>query len=77
MRQAETHAHENGGCNIMLCLAHQVNERRRAIKEGHVERSSLTLESTHLFSSTCVGDCWYAIYERIACPHPPGELRFS
>ena len=62
MRQAETHAHQNSGFNIMLCLAHQVNERIRAIKEGHAERSSLTWESTHLFLSTCVQDCWYAIY---------------
>ncbi len=33
-REAETHAHQNSGFNIMLCLAHQVNERIRAIQEG-------------------------------------------
>ncbi len=31
MRQAETRAHQNSEFNIMLCLAHEVNERRRAI----------------------------------------------
>ena len=32
MRQPETRAHRNSEFNMMLCLAYQVNERRRAIK---------------------------------------------
>ena len=32
MTQAETCAHQDSDFKIMLCLAHQVNERRRAMK---------------------------------------------
>ena len=40
MRQAETCAHQDSDFNIMLCLAHQVNERRRAILY-HAHQSSV------------------------------------